>query len=129
MNDNLKKIAEEVRIKANIPEEEEFGSVIAILMVISIILTVIRVIQECNKTTLITLSSSQDKYKLYGAEIRSYSIKKSWWSKLRLKKLIKKRMSKEQYQKYGLALQNSIFDTGVALKDDEIVTLVEAANV
>jgi len=38
-------------------------------------------------------------------------------------------MSKEQYVKYGLPLLNAILDTGEYLKDDEVTTLVEAANV
>ena len=52
MNDNLKKIAEKIRKKVDIPEEENFGSIIAILMIISIILTLIRVLQECNKNKI-----------------------------------------------------------------------------
>ena len=48
-NKKLREIAEKVLKRAHIPNDEKFGSVIAILMMISIILTVIRVLQECNK--------------------------------------------------------------------------------
>lgn len=129
MNEKLKTIAEKVRKLSNIPEEETFGSVIAILMIISITLTVIRVIQECNKNKLPDNSTAQQAYNLYGAEIRSYSIKRGWFTKMRLKKLIRQKMSKEQYVKYGFTLLNALLDTGENLKDDEIITLVEAANV
>jgi hypothetical protein len=129
MNEKLKNIAEKIRQLSNIPEEENFGSVIAILMIISITLTLIRVIQECNKNKLNTNCTAQDKCNLYGAEIRSYSIKRGWFTKLRIKKLIRQKMSKEQYVKYGLPLLNAILDTGEYLKDDEVTTLVEAANV
>jgi hypothetical protein len=129
MNEKLKAIAEKVRRLSNIPEEETFGSVIAILMIISITLTVIRVIQECNKNKLPKDYSIQDKYNLYGSEIKLYSIKRGWFTKMRLKKLIRQKMSKEQYAKYGFPLLNAFLDTGENLKDDEIITLVEAANV
>ena len=129
MNSDLEKIAEQVRVEADIPEEEKFGSIIAILMIISIVLTVVRVIQECNKDKLKSLSSSQDRYVFCGSKIKLYSVKRGWLSKFRLKKLILKHMSKDQYQKYGSSLQNAIFNTGETLKDDEIVPLVEATNV
>jgi len=129
MNEKIKNIAEKIRQLSNIPEEENFGSVMAILMIISITLTLIRIIQECNKNKLNTNCTAQDKCNLYGAEIRSYSIKRGWFTKLRIKKLIRQKMSKEQYVKYGLPLLNAILDTGEYLKDDEVTTLVEAANV
>ena len=49
MNTELENIGQKVLAETNIPEEEKFGSLIALLMVISICITAIRVIQECNK--------------------------------------------------------------------------------
>lgn len=129
MNPKLKTIGEKVLVKAGIPKEEEFGSVIAILMVISIILTIIRVIQECNKSKLSTNCTAQEKYNLYGAEIKSYAVKRGWFTKMRIKKLLRQRMSKDQYAKYGLQLLNAILDSGENLTSEETMTLVEAANV
>jgi hypothetical protein len=125
----LQNIAEKIRQEANIPEEENFGSVIAILMIISIVLTLIRVLQECNKNKLSDNCSAQEKTTLYGSEIRSYSIKRGWFTKMRIKKIMRKNMSMEQYSKYNLSLLNAILNTGENLKDDEVITLVEAANV
>lgn len=129
MNEKVKNIAEKVRQKTDIPAEETFGSVIAILMVISIILTLIRILQECNKNKLSAESPVSDKYSLYGEEIRSFSMKRGVFTKLRIKRIIRKNMSKEQYSKYGLTLLNSLLDVGENLKDDEVITLVEASNV
>ena len=129
MNEELKDIADKIRKESKIPEEENFGSVIAILMIISIILTLVRVLQECNKNKTSDIMTSQDKYNLYGSEMRSYSIKRGWFTKLRIKKAIRKQMSKDQYAKYGSSLLNAILDKGENLKDDEVITLVEAANV
>lgn len=129
MNEKLKDIARRILRIADIPEEENFGSVIAILMIISIAITLVRVIQECNKNKVSDNMTSKDVYNLYGQEIRSYSLRRGWFTKLRIKKILRRKMSKEQYNKYGLKLVNAILDVGENLKDDEIITLVEAANV
>jgi hypothetical protein len=129
MDDKLKNLAEKIRRVANIPEEENFGSVIAILMIISIILTLVRVLQECNKSKLSTSSSKEDKYKLYSTELKHYSMRKGWFTKMRIKKILRQKMSKEQYNKYSIALLNALLTTGENLTDDETVTLVENANV
>ena len=129
IDSKVKGVAERVMKQAKIPPEENFGSVIAILMIISIILTVIRVLQECNKNKLSNDCSSQDKCDLYGSEIKSYSTKRGWFTKLRIKKIMRQNMSRDQYAKYSLQLLNSLLDNGENLKDDEVMALVEASNV
>jgi hypothetical protein len=128
-SEELKRIAKKVLNQAGVPEQENFGSVIAILMVISIILTLVRVLQECNKNKLTGDYTAQDKYNLYGAEMKEYSFRRGWFTKMRIKKLLRRELPREQYEKYSLKLVNAILDTGESLQDDEIVTLVEAANV
>ncbi|MFN9956184.1 MAG: hypothetical protein ACK55I_24065 [bacterium] len=130
MNDQkLKNIASKVLSKANISEDQKFGSVIAILMIISIILTLVRVLQECNKNKLTDNCSSKDKYSLYGSEMKNYSIKRGWFTKMRIKKVLRKELSKEDYTKYSFQLLNAILDSGSNITDDEVITLVENANV
>ncbi len=128
-NEKLKSIGSRVLKKANIPEEENFGSVIAILMVISIILTLIRVLQECNKNKLSGDCTAQEKNSLYGAEIKYYSVRRGWFTKMRIKKILRKQLSSEQYNKYSLALTNALLSTGEDLDEEEVSCLVEAANV
>lgn len=130
MNDpQLNAIASKVLSKAGISEEEKFGSVIAILMIISIILTVIRVLQECNKNKLPNNCSASDKYELYGQEIKEYSLRRGWFTKMRIKKIIRQKLNQEEYEKYGLALVSALLDTGENLNNQEVSCLVEAANV
>lgn len=129
MDDKLKNLAEKIRRVANIPQEENFGSVIAILMIISIILTLVRVLQECNKSKFSTSSSKKDKYNLYGTEMRQYSSRRGWFTKMRIKKILRQKMSREQYNKYSLPLLEALLSTGENLTDDDVVTLVENANV
>jgi hypothetical protein len=129
MNEKLKNLADKIRQIANIPEEENFGSVMAILMIISIMLTLIRVLQECNKSKLSQTTTAQDKCNLYGTEIKHYSLRKGWFTKMRIKRIIRQNMSKEQYAKYGNNLMNAILTTGETVTDDEVSALVENANV
>jgi hypothetical protein len=127
-SEQLKKIAEKVLNKAGLQKEERFGSVIAILMVISIILTVIRVLQECNKNKTQDMTSN-DKVSVYAQEIRSFSKKRGWFTRMRIKKIIRRELTPEEFNKYGIKLTESMLDIGEYITDDEAYTLVEAANV
>lgn len=124
----LKELAKKILDKCNINEEEKFGSVIAILMIISIMLTLVRVLQECNKSKTKGMTSN-DKYAVYGAEMRTYSKKRGWFTRMRIKKIIRRELTPDEFNKYGIKLTEAILDQGEVLKDDEVSTLVEAANV
>lgn len=129
-NEDLKKIAEKVISKVQVEQadQERFGSVIVILMVISAILTLVRVIQECNKSK-IKLFNRKQKYEYFGQQIKEITIRKSWFTKMTIKKILRKELSKEDYKNYGGSLMTAILEVGENLKEDEVKTLVEAANV
>jgi hypothetical protein len=127
-SEQLKQIAEKVLNKAGLQKEEKFGSVIAILMVISIILTIIRVLQECNKDKTQNMTS-KDKVSVYAQEIRSFSKKRGWFTRMRIKKIIRRELTPEEFNKYGIKLTESMLDIGEYITDDEACTLVEASNV
>ena len=126
-NPKLKAIAE--KVLASVPNPPEtFGSIIAILMIISIILTVIRVLQECNKSKTSDMTMG-DKGNLYCQEIKLFSKKRGWFTRLRIRKILKKKLNKEDYQKYAIKLTESLMDVGENITEEETLTLVEAANV
>jgi hypothetical protein len=124
----LETIAKDVLKKANIPEDQNFGSIIAILMMISIILTVIRVLQECNKNKTSNMTT-QEIGGLYGEEIRSYSRKRGWFTRLRVKRIMRQKLSKDDYHKYAIKLTEILLDKGETITDDEALILLEASNV
>lgn len=127
MND-INKIAEKVLNKIPNNQDDKFGFVITTLMIISIVLTLIRVIQECNKSNL-EICSQSEKYSYFKEQISERTIKRSWFTKMVVKKAIRKELSKENYKIYGVSLMNAILDVGESLSNDEIITLVESANV
>lgn len=130
MNDpKLTKLASKVLSKAGISENEKFGSLMAILMIISIMLTLVRILQECNKNKTPKDFSAKDKYVLYGEEIKNYSVRQGWFTKMRIKKVLRQKLSSDDYAKYSFKLLGAILDCGSVITNDEIVTLVENANV
>lgn len=127
-NTKLNDIAQKVLNKIEPKDPEKYGFVITILMIISIILTVIRVIQECNKNKLSSLSgSSREIY--FADQIKQTAIRKTWFTKMMLKKAIRKELGSDTYKVYGTDLMNAILSTGDELTDDEFITLAEAVNV
>ena len=127
-SEKLRTIAKKILVNAGLENETKFGSVIAILMIISVILTSIRILQECNKNKTKNMNF-ETKCISYGQEIRSFSSKRGWFTRMRVKRLLKREMDREDYEKYGLTLLESILNIGENLTDDEVQTLVESANV
>lgn len=128
MNKNIEKIAQKVLDKVDQSQEKNYGSIITILMIISIILTVIRVLQECHKNKVSTFSS-KDKTNYFANEIKQTAIRRTWFTKMMVKKAVRKELDREQYKQYGMKLTNAILDTGEELKDGELITLAETINV
>lgn len=125
----LENIANKVISKMpNQNQDENFGFVITTLMIISIILTLVRVIQECNKKQMVSYTQ-QEKYSLFNKQTKELSVKRNWFTKMTIKKIIRKQMKKEDYKIYSYDLMNAILDTGENLTEDEVKTLVETTNV
>jgi len=129
-NDELKKLALKVLSKTTLPKNDNYSfDPLTILMIISVILTLIRILQECNKNKLSKDCSMQDKYSLYGEQVKEYSLRQGWFTKMRIKKILRREMKPDDYNKYSLSIVKSLLDNGETLTDEDIKTLVEAANV
>lgn len=127
-NQKLQKIAQDVIDGSDATETDNYSSILIILTVISIILTLVRVVQECDKTKISQFTQSE-KYDFFGKNIRDVCRKKTLFSRMTIKKLLKKELDRYEYQLYGVSIMQAIFNKGASLTDDEIKTLVEAANV
>jgi hypothetical protein len=129
-NEKLKAIAIKILGKSTVPKDEVYGfAIVTILMMISIVLTCVRILQECNKNKLTSQSTAQDKYAMYGEQLHTFSERRGWFTKMRIKKILRREMKKEDYDKYSLSILNALLEIGEILTDDEIKTLVENANV
>jgi|LakMenE18May11ns_1017448.scaffolds.fasta_scaffold9187854_1 hypothetical protein len=123
----LENLAKKVLAKTDIPQDDNYGSVMLILMVISIIISLVRVIQECQKNKLANLDISGQK-DLMKSEISNISIRKTWLNQLRLNRILKRHMSKEDYVKHGSQLKNAILECGPELDDEDTTALVNVIN-
>lgn len=121
-------IGNRVLVAANIPNDKKFGEIIAILMIISIILTLIRVIQECKKTKADKFLGIE-RCKFYEQEIQTYSRRKSLFTKRRIQKILRQKMSTDDYYQYSLILTKALLTVGENITDDDVLVLMEQANV
>jgi len=123
--EKLKEIASRILEKANYQsddnvETDEYGSVIAIIMVISTMLTLIRIIQECNR--------NKDKM-FYASRVRDFSIRRGWFTKMKIKRVLRRELTPEDYKKNAASLVNAILDEAATIKEEDLITLLESANV
>ena len=119
MNTELENISKKILAETNIPEEEQFGSVIALLMVLSLCFTAIRIIQECNKVN----SSTEDIY----SDMKKFCNQRAL-ARWRLRREMRKVMSTDQYIKYRGELESAILNVGNNISLSETKALMEAAN-
>lgn len=122
--EQIKKIAEEIIESSDLPKD--YSSIILILGVVSIILTTIRIIQECNKNK--QFSNQEEQVKFYQNKIRELSNRRGWYTKIRIKKLLRNEMSREDYQKYSNSIVQAILNYGEKLSTDECTFLIGDEN-
>jgi hypothetical protein len=123
----LEKIGKKVLNK--LPKNEDNYGIdpLTLIIVIGIILSLIRVIQECRKKRTL-LKDKNERVSLLKKDIQEVILKDSWLNNLRLNKILKQHLSRDQYKVYGKELKNSIMEVGVNLTEDETYTLMEAVN-
>lgn len=121
-NNQVQKIAQKIIDSTEIPESDKYGSAIVLLMIASIVLTAIRITQECHNKEI-------NQLKTYHNQIVILCNKKSWTTKMRLRRLIRRELDSDEYKQYGEKLLDSILKIGSTLTEEETKTLMEAANV
>ena len=108
-------------------ETENYSSVILTVMIISVILTLVRVMQECNMSK-IKLFNKKEKAYFMKKEIQNVCIKKNVFNMWRLNKILKQKLTNEDYKLYGKQLKTAILDVGANLTEEESLILMEASN-
>lgn len=125
----LEAIAMKVMDKMDLSNKsDKYGNIIVVIMIIGIILTLVRIIQECNDQQFSQMNK-EDKARRMHEQVTSICISRNFLNKWRLRRIIKERLSSEDYKLHGAKLREAILDTGSQLTEEESYTLVEAANV
>jgi len=109
-------------------EKYSFIDPITILMLISITIGIIRVIQECRKDKLKKLSS-EDKTNLVLEEIRKTAKNPGFLNKWKIKRVIKNKLTKEQYRVCGDSIYDSLVELGEKITEEQVSSLLEYNNV
>jgi hypothetical protein len=124
----LEAIALKIMKRMNLSKDGGYGNIILIVMIIGIILSLIRVIQECSKSQMASLDQ-RSKARFMKQQVKDICIKRTFFNKWRLKRIIREKLNNDDYKTYGEKLKNAILDSGIELSEEESFTLVEAANV
>lgn len=124
----LEAIAMKVMDKMDLSSKnDKYGNIIVVIMIIGIILTLVRIIQECN-TGFVAFNTDQ-RAKYMQEQIKTICISRNFLNNWRLRRIIKDKLNSEDYKQYGDKLRRAILDTGVDITEEESYALVEASNV
>lgn len=129
-DDSVKRLAAKLlaEVNKNTPEIpiSKYGFIdpITIIICISILVNVIRVIQECNKNKTSALSYG-DSIQFLHEDIKFRAVNNNFFSRMKLKSIIKKQLNREQYKKYGDPLLKSLLAVGKDSTEEEVSSLVE----
>ena len=125
---NLEITAKKVLSKTKIEPDQKFGSVLAVLMIIGIIVNVVRAVQECEKVKEVEGFTEEQACTFWKSRFKYLSLKRGWLTNMKLRKIIRQHLSVEDCRKHRTEIQNAILDVGLDLSDSETYTLMEALN-
>lgn len=120
----INNIAYDILQKVSITTNTNVSGSIAILMIVSIILTCIRVIQECKKKQFLENTTDDEKYEILAMAIQDLSTKKGWFTKMRIKKILRKHLEKSTYSIYHTSLVDALLTAGTNITDQDIKTIL-----
>lgn len=100
-------------------KDDNFGSIVLTLVLIGIIVNLIRVAQECNKDKSPQACIST---------IKNLCDKRGWYTKMRMRKIIRQNIGLKNYKLYGKSLVESILETGNELTEEKLLQLLEASK-
>lgn len=124
----IEELAEKIAYDSDIDLDQKFGSVLIVIMLIGIFVNIIRVIQECDKKEL-SYANSQQQAVICTSSIKNLSLKRSWYTKMKLKKILRSHMPLKDYRQYGAVLCDKILDAGERITINQVSSLIEANNV
>lgn len=125
--DIVQLLAKEIYEKTNnkIDKSTLYGiDPLTIILIIGIIVNIIRVIQECNKEKSKGLPRGEQAA-LLSADIKHRAFNSGWFTKLRLKNIIKKHLNKGQNKKYADPLLETLLEIGKKVKEEQVSALLE----
>lgn len=131
MEDAVNILAENIhqKILSKTEEKDRYGiDPLTIILIIGIIVNVIRVIQECNKSKISKLQGSEEA-ELLNTDVKFRAMHGSFLTRWKLKGVIKKHLDKKQYKVYGDAMLKTLLEAGKNITKEELLAIMEYKNV
>lgn len=97
---------------------------ITIIICISILVNIIRVIQECKKKESLNMTQAE-KTDYLTTEVKFQSMNHGWYTRRRVRNIMRKHLTKEQDKKYGEAMLKALFAVGKKTTDEQVCSLLE----
>lgn len=109
------------------PETDDAGSILVILALTGIVLSLIRIIQECNSNKMSKMNE-KEKTEFLQKRIKELCSGNNFLNKWRLKRIIKKHLSPADYAMMGKQTTDAIIKAGMCLEYSECGALLGEAN-
>jgi hypothetical protein len=113
---------------SKVTETDKSIDPITIIIIIAIIVNVIRVIQECNKSKILPLSKGE-KVEFLSTDVKFRAFNHSFLTRVRIRKILKNQLNADQYKVYCDALVQTLLDVGKTVTEEQISALLEYKNV
>ncbi len=65
----------------------------------------------------------------YANRIRDMSVRRGLYTKMRIKRILRRELTPEDYRKNAASLVNAILDEAAQIKEEDLITILESANV
>jgi hypothetical protein len=123
----IENIAQDI-VNSSCKKSSNYGNPLMIIMMIGIILNLIRVIQECNSKELSKMTQDK-KEEFMQSRIKELCTKRTWFNKLRMRRIIKNHMSIKEYKQNQEEIVNGVLNKGLTITKQQVSKMMEASNV
>tara|TARA_B100000497_G_C7544849_1_gene329613 strand:+ start:143 stop:529 length:387 start_codon:yes stop_codon:yes gene_type:complete len=127
LDKTIENIAQDV-VNSSCKKSSNYGNPLMIIMMIGIILNLIRVIQECNDQELSKINQNE-KEEFVQNKIKELCTKRTWYNKLRMRRIIKNHMSIKEYKQNQEEIVDGILNKGLTITKQQVSKMMEASNV
>ena len=127
LDKTIENIAQDV-VNSSCKKSSNYGNPLMIIMMIGIILNLIRVIQECNSTELSKMNQDE-KEEFLQNKIKQLCTKRTWYNKLRMRRIMKNHMSIKEYKQNQEEIVDGILNKGLTITKQQVSKMMEASNV
>jgi hypothetical protein len=127
LDKTIENIAQDV-VNSSCKKSSNYGNPLMIIMMIGIILNLIRVIQECNSQELSKMNQNE-KEEFVQNKIKELCTKRTWYNKLRMRRIIKNHMSIKEYKQNQEEIVDGILNKGLTITKQQVSKMMEASNV